>query len=431
MVYPPIPIMRKILVLWLCCFCLVSVSAVAQPRQKVFTGMVESLKDAYNNHSYKTIHLLLTPGFAKELPLSKMTTLFDGIHSEMGNWSSVTQKSLDPTTGVAQYVAHFQKGDADFTLDMDKEDIIEGMMFKIIPGSMLKNAQPNAQAPADEPRDVPQDISMNGDTEASGEEQPSDLPHGEGTKMTEEEREQLMNGVEARQDVDSNVPKNSSTAQRQRPKTPQVLTPAPIKVVSAKSTLLWPFAPGQDYTIVWGGTTAEMNAHASVPEQRFALDIVQTNATGATHGGDGSKNTDYIIYGKKLRSSTAGNVVRVIKGVPENAPGQTNPYQVTGNTVIIQTPEGEFVLYAHLQSKSIKLKEGKKIKAGKAIGTVGNSGNTSEPHLHFQVMTKADLAQSECLLPIFQELVRVGAGAGSGAPASISPVKGEIIRAAK
>lgn len=416
--------MRKLLIFWFSCLCLLSTAAIAQPRQKVFTGMVESLKDAYNNHSYKTIHLLMTPTFAKELPLARMTSFFDGIHGQMGNWTSFTQKSLNATTGVAQYVAHFQKGDADFTLEMDKEDVIKGMLFKPIPGSMLKNAD---VAMEEEPGAAPVEVAMDPKTEATGEE----MPEGISAKMTEEERDQLMSSGQARQDNGAETPTSNQEAARQRPKTPRAaIQAAAIVVVEAKSALMWPFAPGESYSVMWGGTNPDQNAHSAVPEQRFALDLVQRNATGTTFNGDGKKNTDYVIYGQKVRSSTAGTVVRVIKGVPENTPGQLNPYQVTGNTVIVQTPEGEFVLYAHLQTKSIKLKEGKKVKAGKTIGTVGNSGNSTEPHLHFQVMTQADLQKSECLLPNFKDVARVANNADAGTPKTQAET-GDLLKATK
>jgi murein DD-endopeptidase MepM/ murein hydrolase activator NlpD len=56
---------------------------------------------------------------------------------------------------------------------------------------------------------------------------------------------------------------------------------------------------------------------------------------------------------------------------------------------------GLYMLYAHLQSGSLKVKKGDKIKRGDVIGLVGNSGNTSAPHLHFHVMDGPSQLTSE------------------------------------
>jgi len=65
-----------------------------------------------------------------------------------------------------------------------------------------------------------------------------------------------------------------------------------------------------------------------------------------------------------------------------------------GNHLIIESIEGTYALMAHLRKGSIKVEEGQLVKAGDIIGQIGNSGNTIQPHLHFQLMNENDPSKS-------------------------------------
>lgn len=62
---------------------------------------------------------------------------------------------------------------------------------------------------------------------------------------------------------------------------------------------------------------------------------------------------------------------------------------VGGNHVVIDHGDGTFSAYAHLKRGSVAVRPGDRVGAGQKIGQVGNSGNSSEPHLHFQLMDRA------------------------------------------
>lgn len=59
---------------------------------------------------------------------------------------------------------------------------------------------------------------------------------------------------------------------------------------------------------------------------------------------------------------------------------------VVGNHVVLDLGDGTYALLAHLKNGSLEVHPGQRVKAGDLIGRCGNSGNTSEPHLHFQLM---------------------------------------------
>lgn len=61
-----------------------------------------------------------------------------------------------------------------------------------------------------------------------------------------------------------------------------------------------------------------------------------------------------------------------------------------GNHVIMQSDKGIYALFAHLRKDSIAIQQGERVKAGEAIAAIGNSGNTIQPHLHFQLTKDSD-----------------------------------------
>jgi hypothetical protein len=188
-----------------------------------------------------------------------------------------------------------------------------------------------------------------------------------------------------------------------------------------KTRMSWPF----DTTthIFWGGDTEDDNYHVGNRAQKNAFDIVIRNDKGKTFRTDGKSNEDYYAYGKKIYSPCDGTVITAINNVPENIPGKMDPLHLTGNTVIIRTKKGEYVLLAHMVIGSVKVKEGDKIKAGQWIGLCGNSGNSSEPHLHLHMMDKPTMEGATGIKCYFSKLLVNGQK-----KEDYSPVKAEVIQ---
>jgi len=90
------------------------------------------------------------------------------------------------------------------------------------------------------------------------------------------------------------------------------------------------------------------------------------------------------------------NILRdLVKGLilaPRN--GKNDIGYFLGNYVILKSGDGVLALLAHLRQGSVTVKKGMKVTAGELIAKVGNSGNTIQPHLHFQVMEENDLSQA-------------------------------------
>ncbi|MCX6337537.1 MAG: peptidoglycan DD-metalloendopeptidase family protein [Bacteroidetes bacterium] len=147
----------------------------------------------------------------------------------------------------------------------------------------------------------------------------------------------------------------------------------------------------EEWTVFWGGDTQALNYHIESVAQKNAFDIMILDDKGSTHKGTGEANDDYYAFGKELFAPCDGEVVLVVDGVKDNIPGTKNPIYIPGNTVIIKTDKNEFVFFAHFKQRSIVVKQGQKLNAGDVLGLCGNSGNSSEPHLHFHLQNTEDM----------------------------------------
>jgi murein DD-endopeptidase MepM/ murein hydrolase activator NlpD len=146
-----------------------------------------------------------------------------------------------------------------------------------------------------------------------------------------------------------------------------------------------------DWTIVWGGDSKELNYHVESEAQKNAFDIVIKNDKGNSYKTDGITNEDYYAFGKELLAPCDGEIVLVVDGVKDNIPGVSNPIYVPGNTVIVKTKNNEYLFFAHFKQYSIVVKQGQKVMQGQLLGLCGNSGNSSEPHVHFHIQNVEDM----------------------------------------
>ena len=149
----------------------------------------------------------------------------------------------------------------------------------------------------------------------------------------------------------------------------------------------------------------ESNGHYANPNQRFAVDWVITDDKKATHSGDGRRNQDYYAWGKDALAVADGKIMTVVDGVPENEPGQMDPYHVGGNEIVVDVGNGEYALYCHLVPGSMRVKPGQAVKAGDVLAKIGNSGNSSEPHLHFQISDSPRLHLAHALPAQYSNVV--------------------------
>ena len=191
-------------------------------------------------------------------------------------------------------------------------------------------------------------------------------------------------------------------------------------VARNKTPMILPFEG--EWFVFWGGDTPEQNYHVTTPAQRGAFDFLIFGEDGRSYEGDGSQNEQFYAFGKNVLSPCDGEVVMAVDGVKDNIPGKMNPLFVTGNTVTIRTDNDEYVLLAHFKKGSVLVKEGDQVSKGQLLGLCGNSGNSSEAHIHFHIMDGEDMMSAQGAKCYFESLK-----VNSETKSDYSPVKGERV----
>jgi hypothetical protein len=149
-----------------------------------------------------------------------------------------------------------------------------------------------------------------------------------------------------------------------------------------RTTLRLPFEG--EWFVYWGGRTAFENYHSIHRTQRFAYDFLIVR-NGRTHTKEPSRNESYFCFGEPVLAPAAGTVVTARSGIQDNVPGEVNERSPLGNHVMLDHGNGEFSVIAHLQHRSLAVKQLDRVAAGDVLGRCGNSGRSSEPHVHFHL----------------------------------------------
>jgi hypothetical protein len=182
-----------------------------------------------------------------------------------------------------------------------------------------------------------------------------------------------------------------------------------------RTPLRLPFA-GR-WWVMGGHRFDEHHASAVLDSQNFAYDLGILGGNGSTSGGDIKRNKSYHANGQPVLAAADGTVVAVHDGVPENVPvGRRptwqgilrRPKDLAGNHVIVRHADSEYSAYLHLRP-GIEVRQGDDVRAGQRLGRCGNSGNSRESHLHFQLQDGPDLFRAKGLPARFSDFtVHIG-----------------------
>lgn len=210
------------------------------------------------------------------------------------------------------------------------------------------------------------------------------------------------------------TPRLSPTPRPTRTPTPPTPTPVPTgqgqevwdlgRTWEQKTELSLPFAGVAYVSQGWDG-----QGPTHYGKWRYALDFIFLDTEGKSHRGDGDKPEDYYIWGTPVLAVAAGRVVAAVDGFSDNPPYQSwDEKAPSGNYVILDHDNGEFSEYSHFQKGSIAVKVGQAVERGQALGLVGNSGYSYEPHIHFQLQDSLDIQATTlpARFAVFYELFR-------------------------
>jgi murein DD-endopeptidase MepM/ murein hydrolase activator NlpD len=130
--------------------------------------------------------------------------------------------------------------------------------------------------------------------------------------------------------------------------------------------------------------------------------------------GDGKSVKDYVDYGATVIAVADGTVVEVLDTLEDQVPGKLpDPKTITlenvdGNHIVLDIGHGKYAFYAHLQRHSLKVAKGDHVKRGQALALLGNTGNTSAPHLHFHLMDGSSVLGSSGLPYVIDKFALAG-----------------------
>ena len=158
----------------------------------------------------------------------------------------------------------------------------------------------------------------------------------------------------------------------------------------APVSLDFPLRDGR-YIVANGGGNEMVSPHAAVPAQRYALDVEKLGPLGARASALGSANVRrYAIYDTPVSAPCDGEVLFTRADLPDLAPPATDAEHPAGNHVVLRCASDEpvSVLLAHLEPGSLEANAtlGARVIRGQLLARAGDSGNSSEPHLHIQAI---------------------------------------------
>ncbi len=185
-----------------------------------------------------------------------------------------------------------------------------------------------------------------------------------------------------------------------------------VSVQNRKPVVIAPPLDGPNW--LNGDSCCDMTAHRMAMNplngelwaaERFAIDYIQLGPGGRMFAGDKTKPESYPSFGADIQAVGEGRVVSVLDGLAEQVPGKSPTGlpldQYAGNHVVQDIGDGNYALYAHMKTGSVKVKPGDELTPGQVIGSLGNTGNSDAPHLHFQVMSTPDPLASDGLPFVF------------------------------
>lgn len=157
----------------------------------------------------------------------------------------------------------------------------------------------------------------------------------------------------------------------------QMPYPARIDKTTPALTAEWPLK--QATVVGWGGDTTAVNLpHVIWPSERWAYDLVME-----PYNSGSTISEEYGIWDQEVLAPVSGTVIAAYDKEPDITPGSEDILSMEGNYVYLVVDEtGTYLLLNHLRQNSVTVKVGDHVNPGDILGRVGNSGSTSEPHLH-------------------------------------------------
>jgi len=216
-----------------------------------------------------------------------------------------------------------------------------------------------------------------------------------------------------------------------KPQTPVVLEylAAPL-TLNANIPKIGPPLKGQDW-VAFNGCCELSGAHRATGlpvngglyfAQRFAIDWMRLDAAGRLVNGNPADVHSWVSYDSDVLAVADGRVVKIEQNLDDQIPGSLpDPKSITlanvdGNHIVLDLGNRVFAFYAHLRRNSISVSPGESVKLGQVLARLGNTGNTSAPHLHFHLMDGPSVLGSEGIPYVIDRFALAGRIPDSAVP---------------
>ena len=148
--------------------------------------------------------------------------------------------------------------------------------------------------------------------------------------------------------------------------------------------------------------------------QRFAIDWMLIGPNGDTHRDDATRNENYWGFDQPVFAVADAEVTEVVDSIPDHAPhvlpGTVTLANIAGNHVILRIAPHRYVLYAHLEHGSVRVRSGERVRRGQTIAKLGDSGQATAPHLHLDVVDGNSVLGAEGVPWVLSSYEDLGSG---------------------
>lgn len=211
-----------------------------------------------------------------------------------------------------------------------------------------------------------------------------------------------------------------SVQPKSKPMAESTLLSPPLKLSAKSAILISPPFKGDGWVNA-NGCCLEVGPHRFVlnamngtldPSEGFAIDWIKVNQEGKAFRTDGKKSEDWLCYGVDVLAVAPGTVVQTMRDLPNETPGvaptSLKVSEIAGNHVLLDIGNGRYAMYAHLAPHSVTVHVGDRVNVGDKLGILGNSGNTTGPHLHFQISDRPSTLDVTSLPFVFKSMTLEG-----------------------
>ena len=199
--------------------------------------------------------------------------------------------------------------------------------------------------------------------------------------------------------------------------------------------------PVEGWTRVYAGHEF-VDHHNGAPTEAFAYDFIGVDEHDSMTNGPGEANESWLGWDRPIVAPAAGTVVDCRNDIPDNDPYVVPTQEqmlvygdrarsLGGNFVTIDHGNGEYSFLGHLKKGTVTVETGDKVERGQVIGSMGNSGISGAPHLHYHLATCPNLLNCPGLSSRFQNVRDAWVERFGGEPTEYSPARGIRVQTAE